>query len=249
MSRSVLALCGLAWLLAACPGSSPGSPELVVLAASSSTEVVEDLAQRFAAAEGVVVTPVFAGTHTLQLQLEHGARADVFVSADAARITAMQEAGLLGPAQDLAGNEVVAASRAGGPSTWSDVLAAQRIVVGAPSVPIGAYTREAWARLPESERRQLEQAVVSEESNVRLARARLELGESDVAFVYASDVVASRHLQAVEMPEHARVQTRLLASAVVDAEQRVLADEFVAYMQSDEAQLAFAAYGFAVEPR
>lgn len=243
MTRRFVAL-GLLMATVACrPGGESGAP-LVVFAASSLTDMLPVLGDAYRAETGRDVTFVFAGSQVLRLQLEQGARADVFLSADAEHAEALADAGLASVPVPFARSELVAAVPDGGALTWAEVLASERVVIGTAAVPVGAYTRLAWGRLPEVERRQLEAAVVSEESNVRLARSRLMLGEADAAFVYASDVSGVAGLRRVELPDEAQVAAVWVGTILTDAAQPDAAAAFLAHLRSPDARGVLEAHGF-----
>jgi len=116
----------------------------MVFAASSLREAFNDLARLFERQNaGVTVELNLAGSQELRTQIENGAPADVFASADWKQMQALVSARVAGPARVFARNEPVIAVPEGNPAgihTLADLPRARRIVVGAPEVPIGAYT-------------------------------------------------------------------------------------------------------------
>lgn len=191
---------------AAAWGCGAGTPEsggdrraLTVFAASSLTEAFQEAAQRFEELHpDVEVTTAFAGSQALRLQIEHGAEADVFASANMDHVRALAEAGLAADPRVFATNELAVVVPPDNPArieSFGDLPRAERLVLGADAVPVGAYAREVLARATVLYGAGFDAAalgrVVSHESSARLARAKVELGEADAAIVYRSDAVAA----------------------------------------------------------
>jgi molybdate transport system substrate-binding protein len=140
----------LAFLLlpAAFPGSSQAassaSEELVVFAASSLRDVFERLAADFERQhKGVKVRLSFAGSQELRTQIEHGAKPDVFASADERNMAILHRTGLVRAPVVFAKNQPVLVVPAANPAklaTFADLPKAPHLVLGASEVPIGAYT-------------------------------------------------------------------------------------------------------------
>jgi molybdate transport system substrate-binding protein len=133
---AALALAGLA--------SGPASAETVrVFAASSLTEAFGEIAAVFEAGHpGTRVELSFAGSQVLRTQIEQGAPADVFASADREHTDALVRKGLLGPTRVFARNAVVVVTPAGAArvSSLADLARpGTRVVLAGPSVPAGRY--------------------------------------------------------------------------------------------------------------
>ncbi|MFT5679475.1 MAG: molybdate transport system substrate-binding protein [Myxococcota bacterium] len=168
---------------------------LNVLAASSLTETVAALEVAFETTHpGIDVRTRVAGSQTLRLQIEQGAAADVFLSANQEHMVALKEAGHIATSTVFAHNTlalIVPADNPAGITAFADLPRAQRLVLGATTVPIGQYTaallRRADAEYEPGFSEAVEAAVVSREHSVRLARARVVLGEADAAIVYRTD--------------------------------------------------------------
>ena len=202
------ALVALGCLFAAgCRREDAPSP-VVVFAASSLTEAFEALEPTFEAAHpGVDVQLVLAGSQTLRVQIEQGATADVFASAAPVHSDALARAGLLDDPRPFARNHLVVVVPADAPADFDaldDLPRAERIVLGAPEVPVGIYAREMLTRAeaaygPRFAER-VRAHVVSEEPNVRLVLSKVELGEADAAIVYRTDAAAAKNVRTIEVP-------------------------------------------------
>jgi molybdate transport system substrate-binding protein len=240
-------------LLVGCGAADAPKVELHVFAASSLTESFQEVAEAFEALNPEVDVRVsLAGSQVLRLQIEQGAAADVFASADEAHLNALVERGLVAQGQLFARNELVVIVPNEPPSTirsFEDLARAGRLVVGAENVPVGRYTRElldkAGQQLGAGFVEQVRAQVVSEEGNVRLARAKVELGEADAAIVYRTDAVASDRVRVVDIPGAFQVPTAYVIGPVLRSPNRAQADRFVAFVRSDAGRRLLDRHGFA----
>jgi len=247
----LVALAGLA-LGASCTRSNDARVVLTVFAASSLTEAFEALERDFERANpGIDVQPSFAGSQVLRVQLEQGAPADVFASANEAHVRALEEAGVVVQPQVFAGNElvvVVPRGEAGAIASFEDLPRATRLVIGSPNVPAGAYARtvleRAAARWGRAWADRVRAHVVSEEANVRLVRAKVELGEADAAFVYRTDAIASDRVDIVPIPEDLGVPARYPIARVARAAHPSEAERFIAFVRSEAGQRVLGEHGF-----
>jgi len=240
------------WLalgLAACGGPASSSATLSVFAASSLTDAFTDLAEVFEAAHpGIDVRLSFAGSQTLRLQIEGGAPADVFAAADAEHMYALESQELVEAPRVFAYNGLAVIVPLDNPARieeFAGLAAADRLVIGAPEVPLGRYTREMLARTSFTDA--LMEHVVSEEANARQVRAKVELGEADAAIVYRTDALASDRLRMIEIPARVNVRTEYLVAVTKRAEHREAAEAWVQFLGSDEGVGVLRARGFIVE--
>jgi molybdate transport system substrate-binding protein len=237
-----LALAALAGA-AACKGTgaprAPAEDRLVVFAAASLRDAFTAMGAEFERAHpGARVTFNFAGTQELRTQLEHGAPADVFASADMKHMSELTHASLVGDPVVFVRNEpvvVVARESAGSIKTFSDLPAAERVVIGVPEVPIGRYTLEildrASASLGADFRKRVEAKVVSREPNVRQVLAKVSLGEASAAIVYRTDAHAAgrigREVAIVPIPPALNVIAEYPIAAVRSAAHPKLARAWI----------------------
>ncbi len=251
-----MAACAAA-LLAACSTATPPRETLQIFAASSLTEAFQEMAAAFEdASPGTEVVLVFAGSQVLRLQIEHGAQADIFASADPRHMESLAQDGLVTGPRLLAENELVVIVPPGNPAgieAFADLAGARRVVIGTQHVPVGAYAREALRRAEAAgEFPGFEDAVlgrvVSEESNVRLVRAKVELGEADAAIVYRTDAVPGR-VRTVQVPPRANVRARYLIGVVADARNPDAAERWVAFAASPDGRRILSRHGFLADVR
>ncbi|MEL6761589.1 MAG: molybdate ABC transporter substrate-binding protein [Myxococcota bacterium] len=261
MIASVFALGAL---LTSCTEPDPTRVRLTVFAASSLTEAFEDLVQSFEAEHPTAeVLLTLAGSQVLRLQIEHGASADVFASAHSTHVAKLVQSGRAGSPIKFASNElalVVPRSNPANIGSFEQLNRARQIVIGTDNAPIGRYTREmlhrARAALGDSYADAVERSVVSTESNSRLVRAKVDLGEADAAVVYRTDALASNAVRIIRIPDAINTQASYHIIRVAPAAQVTLApptarsdfaSRFIDYIGSREGQRVLARHGF--EPR
>lgn len=234
-------------------GDAPAATtRLTVFAASSLTEAFRDVAEAFERAHpGVEVETSFAGSQVLRLQLEQGAEADVFASANEGHMDALVEAGVVDASAPFAGNRLVVITPRDDPAgiaTFADLGRAERLVIGADTVPVGVYTRRLLERargtLGDGFVDAVRASVASEESNVRLVRAKVALGEADAAIVYRTDARASDRVRVVEVPDALAVRARYVVGPVTRAARPEGARAFVAFVRSPEGRAILERHGF-----
>lgn len=236
--------------------TSPAVETLEVFAASSLTEAFTELARSFEAAHPetrVVLT--FAGSQVLRLQIAQGAEAHVFASANPAHVRALEEQGFARDGRAFARNQLVVLVPADGSSpvtSFAELPRAERLVIAAEAVPAGAYARQvlaaADARLGAGFGASVLARVVSEESNVRLARAKVELGEADAALVYRTDALGAPGCRVLPVPEGLGPPPEYRLAVVGEAPPGGGADRFVAHVISPEGQAVLARHGFGGAP-
>lgn len=244
----------------ACGPADSARTGLQIYAASSLTEAFTEIESAFELVHpDTDVRLTFAGSQTLRIQIQEGAPADVFASADPGHVQALEAAGLVNGGQVFARNElvvIVPPDNPAGIESFADLPRAQRIVLGTENVPIGRYARLALARAgaegggpggyPPSFADDVLARVVSEEANVRLVRAKVELGEADAAIVYRTDALASAGVRMVEIPATANVGANYLIALVTDAGNRDAGTDWIAFVLSDEGRGILARHGFGV---
>ncbi|MEZ5095419.1 MAG: molybdate ABC transporter substrate-binding protein [Nocardioides sp.] len=248
---AMLLLGGLAVTGAGCGAghSAPGEQTLTVYAASSLTGTFTTLAKRFERTHpGVRVDLSFAGSSDLVAQIQQGAPADVFASADEVTMAALTEADLAAdPPVVFAGNTLEIAVPPGNPARIRSLADLARpgvyAVVCAPEVPCGAaavaVARAAGVTL----------APVSEEQKVTDVLAKVETGEADAGLVYVTDVrAAGDAVEGIAVPEAARVVNRYPIAPVAGSAHLELAQEFVQLVLSRAGQRTLTDAGFEPAP-
>jgi len=222
--------------------------ELTVFAATSLRDAFTTLGESWKAAHpGVALTFNFAGTQELRTQLEQGATADVFASADQRHMTELVKAGRVSTPELFARNEpviVVAKEAAASIRAWRDLLGAKRLVIGAPDVPIGRYTLQILDKVGADFRAELESKIVSRELNVRQVLNKVKLGEADVGFVYRTDALSAPELTVITIPAELNAIAEYPIAVAANAPHPKLAEAWLALVRSQEGRGALERAGF-----
>ena len=260
LAAAVLALALVAGGCAAAASQDPTLADTVtVFAASSLAEPFRAVADAFEAENpGVEVTFNFAGSQALRTQLEHGARADVFASADWEQMAAIRKANLLGNTPEyFATNRMAVVAPAGSDAVQSlDDLGRPgvSIAIASAEVPAGAYARATLTLMAESEdfpdnfADSVLANVVTNETNVRAVAQKVALGEVDAGIVYETDAKAAQWgdaLRVIEIPLHFNPAAEYPIASLGEAANPQVALEFIAFVQSDDGQAILREYGFA----
>lgn len=223
---------------------------LVVSAATSLTDVLEEIGRAYAAAGGGAVRFNFGGSNALARQIVSGAPADVFVSADEAQMDVVQKAGLIVPGSrvDVISNQLVVAAPAAQVAFVRARFAQapaeiRRLAIGDPAaVPAGVYARQyleargLW--------KQYEPRVVPT-ANVRAALVALEHGAADAAIVYATDMSIARGAAvAIEVPVGEGPRIVYPAALVTTSSNQSEAGRFLAFVAGSRAAEIFRRHKF-----
>jgi molybdate transport system substrate-binding protein len=244
--RSLLAAgaCGLV-LINGCGASAEQPRQITVFAAASLTDVFKFTADIFEKDHpGFTVRFNFAGTPTLVTQIEQGAQADVFASADTANMERLKTDGwTLGEPRVFAHNKLEIVVAPNNPKEIRDLADLARpgiiYVSAGPTVPAGKYAAQALDKAGVKVRpRSLETDVKSVVSKVRL-------GEADAGIVYATDVkAAGDSVTGVDIPDRYNVIASYPVVAVKGTAQIEVANGFIAWLLSTDGILALLRYGF-----
>lgn len=240
-----LLLAALLPLTLAC-GSRPSPPAEgpVVFAASSLQEAVTEAADAWTARGHPAPVLSFAATSTLARQVEQGAPADLFISADEEWMDKLDGAGLLraGTRADLLGNRLVLiAARNSGVRSLAQLGDGRLAMADPEAVPAGKYARAALEKLGQWPA--LASRIAPTE-NVRAALALVERGEAPLGIVYATDALASDKVEVVQVyPEDSHPPIRY-AIAILATSQQADAAALRAFLAAPESRRIFARHGF-----
>ncbi|MDP9251289.1 MAG: molybdate ABC transporter substrate-binding protein [Chloroflexota bacterium] len=254
----------LVLFLAACaaPGATPSAKpvELTVYGAASLSGVLADAKTAYQAANpGVTLTIATDSSATLRTQIEQGAPADVFLSADTKNPQTLADAGLTkGGLVAFAGNRLTIIVPTGNPAkiqTPADLArAGLRIVAAGYAVPITAYATQVVANLaklagyPAGFAASYAANVVSQEDNVKAIVAKIELGEGDAGIVYVTDAAASTKVSPVAIPEAANVLATYAGMVVRASSHATQAQTFLDWLAGPAGQAILTAHGFIPPP-
>jgi molybdate transport system substrate-binding protein len=242
----------LALPLAACGSDSDDSSgggdkttTMTVYAAASLTATFEEIGKKFEAEhDGVKVEFDFGGSSDLVTQIQEGAPADVFASADTATMDKLVDADLAGDdPESFATNTLEIATPPDNPAGVASFqnLAKKglQLVICAPEVPCGAATKTMADNLGVTLK------PVSEEQSVTDVLAKVTSGEADAGVVYVTDVTAAGDaVTGVTFPESGDVVNTYPIAPVEGTDAEDLADDFVEFVLGDTGQGILADAGF-----
>ncbi|WP_077622459.1 molybdate ABC transporter substrate-binding protein [Sediminibacillus massiliensis] len=229
--------------------------EMMALVAANATEPFNDLMEEFEKTHPKVdVTATFAGTQIVRTQLEQGADADLFLSADLGHIEAVQEQGLVEGFFPVSLNNVALVVPKDNPQDIQSLedLAAKdvKLVIGTDTVPIGNYSREVLKNANTAYGqdffdRAIDQ-VVSYETNVKQVLQKVSLGEAEAGMVYPTDVTPdfAEKVKVIDIPEEFNIVATNYISVPKNAPNPELAEEFMEMMLSEKGQEIFMEYKY-----
>ena len=242
-SRATVLALGLLFPLVACgdDGGGGGSDQLTVLAASSLTDVFEELGVVFEEDHGVDVEFSFGSSTDLAEQAADGAPGDVLATADETSMTVAEDAGATGGVSTFATNELVIVTPPDNPARIEFLadLADATWVRCADEVPCG---RVALAVLADN-------AITAEpaslEEDVRSTLDKVVSGEADAGLVYATDAVAAGDgVLTIPIESAADQLTSYFITALEQSEDSDLAQEWVDLITSEEGRATLTEAGF-----
>ncbi|HEX3397537.1 MAG TPA: molybdate ABC transporter substrate-binding protein [Steroidobacteraceae bacterium] len=236
----------------ACFAAESEKNAITVYAAASLTNVLQDLGDAFTKDSSIPVRFSFAASSALARQIENGARADIFFSADLEWMDYLQARNLIQAAtrHDVVGNDLVLIAPVDSKISLkiephfalAAALGKGRLATGDPdSVPVGRYAHEALAHLGVWD--QVEARLVRTDS-VRSALAFVDRGEAALGIVYATDARIDKHVRVVDMfpPSSHRP---IVYPAALAAGAKADAAKFLTYVRGPAGDLAFRHSGFA----
>jgi len=242
------------------PSQGSGSVELTVLAAASLAAALEEAATAYETEHPeATLTLSTDSSAALRTQIEQGAPADVFLSADTTNPDKLVEAGLVaGSPVAFAGNLLTIVVPEGNPagiSTPADLAReGVRIVAAGEEVPITRYATQTVDLLaglpgyPAGFAAAYAANVVSREDNVTAIVAKLELGEGDAGIVYVTDARATDRVEQVTIPGEANAPATYAGVVLRSSSHGEAAAEFLAWLAGPRGQAILADFGFTPPP-
>ena len=244
---------------AAPPTTAPVS-ELTVFAAASLKDAFTEMGRLFEANHtGMKVVLNFDGSQVLRTQLNQGAQADVFASANWAQMNLSKGDGrMINETVTLFCHNrlaiLVPAANPGKITGLKDLAnPGVKVVIGTPEVPVGSYARQLLNKTVNDSaygpdfRTKFLANVVSEETNVNQLATKIVLGEADAGIAYASDVPAAQieKVTVIELPTAYQVIADYPIGVVKETADRATAQAFIDFVLSDEGQQTLQRFGFA----
>lgn len=240
----------LIFALFLCPAAT--AEQVTVFAAASLKTALDEISAAYEGASGDTVVLSYAGSSALARQIQQGAPAQVFLSANTAWMDVLQGDGLIakGTRGDLLGNRLALVAH-GDPAPveitpdldLAGMLGEGRLAMAlVDAVPAGIYGKRAltalglWNSVADS---------VAQTDNVRAALALVSLGEAPYGVTYRTDALADPRVSIAGLfPDDSHDPITYPMAAL--AGQEALADPFLAYMRGAKAAEIFEKHGFAV---
>ena len=233
--------------------AADASGSVLVYAAASLADALADIDEAFTARTGIHVTSSLAASSTLAKQIEAGAPADVYFSADLQWMDYLQQRGLLqGGSRTVVGNSLVLIAPAGtrlrvqiAPGlSLAELLGGGRLAVADPdSVPAGIYAREALEKL--GVWRSVAPRLVRAE-NVRVALEYVARHDAPLGIVYRTDALAQKRVRIVGVFP-ADSHPPIVYPAALTRRAGAAAARYLAFLTGADARVIFRKWGF--EPR
>ena len=203
---------------------------------------------------GTTLTLSTDSSAALAAQIEQGAPADGFLSADITNPRKLVDKGLADAAVNFAGNVltvIVPPDNPGGLATPADLAkSGVKVIAGGDDVPITTYAKQVvdlLARIPgypAGFAAAYDANVVTKEDNVKAVVAKIEMGEGDAAIVYVTDATESGRVATIALPAEASVAAIYAGVVVKDSTNLAAAHAFLGWLSGAEAQLILTQLGF-----
>ena len=243
MSRLLIAL-----VFASATAIPLHADDLFVSAAASLTDALKEIGAKFEKESNTKVVFNFGASSMLARQIEEGAPADVFLSADEAQMNRLQNKIVSATRTDLLTNILVVIARkdsAQNLSQLSDLAKPEitRIAIADPqAVPAGVYAKEV---LTKAKLWNTIEPKIAPTENVRATLAVVEAGNADTGFVYKTDAMISAKVRiALEIPAEFAPKIVYPAAIVADSRHQEQAQRFLAFLKNEEAGQVFRRLGF-----
>jgi len=245
MKRYLLTCC----LLLSLAGCASKPQAVIVFAAASTQDVLKQIGREFETQTGTQVTYSFAASSTLARQIEEGAAADLFLSADERWADDLASKKLVAERRDLLGNRLVVVTPSMQPlklQQLTDLAGSEvkHLALALEPVPAGHYARESlkkagvWEQVKER---------VHEAGDVRATMMLVARGETEAGMVYATDAAMTDKVRvALEVPEELHTPIHYPLVLVRRTGSAPQARAFYDFLDSETSQTHFREAGFQV---
>lgn len=259
MNKRVFVALFAALVLSISAGFAQSPDELTVFTAASLTGAFGEIGEMYENETGIHVAFNFDGSQALRTQLENGAYADVFASANMKQMNAVRESGLMNNSSVaiFTKNKLALIVPKDNPANIRNLTDLARpgikIVMGTKDVPVGDYALQIIARLgndsaygPDYERDVLAN-VISQETNVNYVVTKVALGEADAGFAYVSDVTQDMisKIDKIVVPDEYNIIAEYPMGMLMESKYPGESLVFMDLVMSDEGRAVLEKYGFA----
>lgn len=253
MKKSLIKLLTGATMTLSMASHSVAAEKITVFAAASLTNAMNEISEQYKKESKVEVVSSYASSSTLARQIEQGAPANLFISADQQWMNYAIDKNLMveNTRYTLLGNELVLIApkdskidkiEINEQTDWKKLLDGGRLAVGDPDhVPVGIYAQEALSNLGAWD---TVSPLLARTSNVRSGMALVERDEAPLGIVYGSDAVASKKVKVVGIfPVDSHKPVEYPMAIVKDQDNKATRD-FYEYLKTPTASEVFKRYGF-----
>ncbi|NTV27319.1 MAG: molybdate ABC transporter substrate-binding protein [Methanothrix sp.] len=245
-------------VLASSAGLAEESKELTVFTAASLTGAFGEIGQMYKNETNINVVFNFDGSQALRTQIENGAHADVFASANKKQMNSLKNGGLMNNSSVVIFTKnklslIVPKDNPAKIGNLSDLAKpGLKIVMGTKDVPVGDYALQIISKLgndsaygPDYKTKVLAN-IISQETNVNYVVTKVALGEADVGFAYVSDVtenLASR-IDMINIPDEYNVIAEYPIGSLKDTRYPTQSQDFINLVISEQGKSILEKYGF-----
>ncbi|MDD4651760.1 MAG: molybdate ABC transporter substrate-binding protein [Methanothrix sp.] len=249
----------VAVLILTCSAALSSDPkEITVFTAASLTGAFNEIGGIYENETGIHVTFNFDGSQALRTQIENGAYADVFASANKKQMNALKSGGLMNNSSIaiFAKNKISLIVPKDNPakiSNLSDLAKpGTKIVMGTKDVPVGDYALQIIDKLGNDSsygkdyKEKVLSNVISQETTVNYVVTKVALGEADVGFAYVSDVtedLASK-VDKIDIPDEYNIIAEYPMGMLLESKYPTESMDFMNLVMSEEGSAILEKYGF-----
>lgn len=246
-------------VLASSAGLAEEPKELTVFAAASLTGAFGEIGQMFENETGIDLVINFDGSQALRTQIENGAYADIFASANKKQMNAVKSSELMNNSSIVIFTKnklslIIPKDNPAKIDNLSDLAKpGLKIVMGTKDVPVGDYALQIISKLgndssygPDYKTKVLAN-VISQETNVNYVVTKVALGEADVGFAYVSDVTEEMagKVDKIDIPDQYNIIAEYPMGILLESKYPTEGQEFMNLVISNEGKAILEKYGFA----
>lgn len=258
MNKRVFVALFAALVLSMSAGFAQSPDEITVFTAASLTGAFGEIGEMYENETGIHVAFNFDGSQALRTQLENGAYADVFASANIKQMNALRESGVVNNSSVaiFTKNKLALIVPKDNPANIRNLTDLARpgvkIVMGTKDVPVGDYALQIIAKLgndsaygPDYETDVLAN-VISQETNVNYVVTKVALGEADAGFAYVSDVTQDMisKIDKIVIPDEYNIIAEYPMGMLMESKYPAESQRFMDLVMSDEGRAVLEKYGF-----
>jgi len=237
-----------------------GAPNLTIYGAASLKSAIDQAKTAWETGHpGSKLTIATDSSAALETQIEQGAPADVFLSADTTNPKKLVDKGLAAaPVTSFAGNQltvIVPSANPAGIETPADLARPGiKVIAAGDAVPITKYAGQLVANLarqsgyPADFVAAYSANIASKEDNVKAVVAKIELGEGDAGIVYVTDAKASTKVATIDVPAGANVPAAYAGVVVKASPNPAAAEAFLDWFAGPDGRAILASFGFLPPP-